>query len=243
VCENNVFAHLDNIKDFVENVKLILSDNGVFVIEAQYLLDTILGNTFDNIYHEHFSYYSVTSLNTFFKLNDMRIIDVKKVEGHGGSIRVYVQKSVGKMKVKSSVQNFINNEIKEKLHSFTTYKIFALRIKAKRVKIRELVLQIKKEGKNIIGYGAPAKATTSLNFYGLDNKHIDYVVEDNPLKVGKVIPGTKIPIVKTISFDKNAPDYIYILAWNYAKEIIDKIRLLKHSKIKFIIPAEEIEVI
>ncbi|MBU3924234.1 MAG: class I SAM-dependent methyltransferase, partial [Nanoarchaeota archaeon] len=237
VTANNVFAHLDDIKGFIDNTKKIMKDDGIFVLEAQYLLDTIKGGTFDNIYHEHHSYYSVIALDEFFKRNNMEIIKVKHIEGHGGSIQVYTQKKGGGNPISPSVSESIYKEISFGLKNFSTYQKFAENIYKKKEEVKELILRLKSEGKKIIGYGAPAKATTSLNFYGIDNSHIDYIIEDNPLKHGKIIPGVRIPIIGKESINES-PDYIYILAWNYAKEIMENNSFYRNQGTKFIVSGE-----
>ena len=243
VSANNVFAHLHDITGFIENVKEILKNDGLFVMEAQYILDTIKGNTFDNIYHEHHSYYSVLALNEFFKRNGMELIKVKHVEGHGGSIRVFVQKTGGGNIIDESVKRFLEQEVFFGLKDFSTYERFAENIYKKKDAVKEILARLKREGKKIIGYGAPAKATTSLNFYGIDNKYIDYIIEDNPLKRGKLVPGVKIPIRGRDSPDGPLPDYVYVLAWNYAEEIMMNNAFYADKGVKFIIPGERIEVL
>ena len=239
----NVFAHVKDIKDFTENVKLLLKDYGAFVIEAQYVLDTIRGLTFDNIYHEHLSYFSALSLNEFFKRNGMEIFKLERLDVHGGSIRVFVQKSGGRHIKDISVERFLNEERNLGLDKFSTYQNFAQKIMDKREKTRELLREIKSHGKRIVGYGAPAKATTSLNFYQIDNSYIDYIVEDNPLKYDKFVPGVKIPIRSKEYLSSNVPDFVYILAWNYTDEIIKNNLNLREKGVRFITSYPEIRII
>ncbi len=243
VTANNVFAHIADIKKFTKDVKDLLKDNGVLIIEVQYILDTIQQLTFDNIYHEHLSYFSVMSLNEFFNRQDMQIFRVEHINTHGGSIRVYIQKSKGKHVKDQSVSHFLEKERKFGLDKFETYKKFAETIQEKKDEIREFLAEIKNKGKKIIGYGAPAKATTLLNFYKIDNKFIDYIVDDNPLKHGMIVPGVRIPIKNREYIDKNIPDYIMILAWNFADEIIKKNAAYSKNGAKFIIPAPELKVV
>jgi len=234
VTSNNVFAHVGNIKDFTENVKDLLKDTGVFVIEVQYLLDTLNDLTFDNIYHEHVSYYSVHSITNFFKRMGMNVFRVEHVDTHGGSIRVFAQKKTGPYKIDASVDKFMKKEKRVGIDKFVTYKQFANKIYILREKIHAFTKKAKSEGKRIIGYGAPAKATTLLNFFKINHEHIDYIVEDNDLKVGKYIPGVHIPIVNKDILRTDTPDYVYILAWNFADEIIKNNKALA-KKSKFIV--------
>lgn len=243
VTANNVFAHVHNIKDLTKNVKKLLKENGVFVIEVQYLLDTIKNLTFDNIYHEHVSYFSVMSLAEFFKQQEMKIFKIEHVDTHGGSVRVYIQSKAGANQIDKSVIDFLEAERIFGLDKFEAYQKFASQINEAKEKIRAFTMKAKNEGKKIIGYGAPAKATTLLNFYNIGNEYIDYIIEDNPLKQGKTVPGVRIPIVGKQSLGTIYPDYIYLLAWNFADEIMKKNPGLSQNGAKFVIPSAEFRVI
>jgi len=240
---NNVFAHISDIKDVVKNVKSLLKEEGVFVIEVQYLLDNIKNLTFDNIYHEHLYYYGVLSLNEFFNKQEMEIFKVKHVDTHGGSLRVFVQKKGSKYAVDSSVDEMIRKEKEFGLYKIETYEKFAEKVYSIKEKLKEKLKEIKKQNKKIVGYGAPAKATTSLNFYGINKDYIDYIVEDNPLKHGLTVPGVRIPIASREELERNLPDYIVILAWNFAEEILRKNEALKEKGVKFIIPSPELKIV
>lgn len=243
ITANNVFAHVGNIKEFTRNVKTLLKDNGVFVIEVQYILDMIQKLTFDNIYHEHLSYFSILSLNEFFKKQDMGIFKIEHIDSHGGSIRVFIQKSTGKYPKDNSVNEFLEKEKLFGLDNFKVYQEFGEKLNDIRDKIRKFILKAKEEGKRIIGYGAPAKATTLLNFYNINNQFIDFIVEDNPLKHGKIVPGVRIPIKNKEDLNQNNPDYIFILAWNFAEEIIRKNNIYRERGAKFVIPSSELKII
>ncbi len=244
ITANNVFGHVNNIKDLIKNVKKILKEDGVFIIEVQYLLDTIKDCTFDNIYHEHLSYFSVITLTEFFRRQEMRVFKVEHINTHGGSIRVFIQRELGKHSIDKSVNDFLEREKRFGLDKFSTYEKFASKINELKDKMRDFTLKIKNEGKRIIGYGAPAKATTLLNFYKINNEYIDYIIEDNPLKQGKTVPGVRIPIISKQALDKIAPpDYVYLLAWNFADEIMQKNNFLKENGAKFVIPSAELKVI
>ncbi|MDE1848528.1 MAG: NAD-dependent epimerase/dehydratase family protein [Nanoarchaeota archaeon] len=243
ITATNVFAHVSDIHGFAENVKKLLKDDGIFVIEAQYLLDTLKGVTFDNIYHEHVSYYSILALENFFKKEDLEIFKVERFDVHGGSIRVFIQKSGGKQKRDTSVDTFLDNEKIFGLDKFSTYEQFAQNILNVKEKIREVIINLKGTGNKIVGYGAPAKATTALNFYQIDNRYLDYIVEDNPLKRGKIVPGIKIPIKGKDFLEIDPPDYIYVLAWNYTEEILKNNESQRNKGVKFIIPYPELKII
>lgn len=232
----NVFAHIDNIHEVAENVKLLLKKDGIFVIEFPYLIDMLEKMTFDIIYHEHLSYFSLTPLVYFFRKHGMEIFDVKNVDSHGGSLRVFVKKSEGKFAVRSPVTQMLEDEKKLGINEFRMYKKFADKVYMTKKKLVDFIKSIKKQGKSIAAYGAPAKGNTLLSFCGIGADCIDYIVEDNPLKIGLFTPGTHIPVVSSKMFDEKKPDYILILAWNFASEILAKTKRYSDMGIKFIIP-------
>jgi len=232
VTASNVFAHSNEIKSITENVFKLLKDDGCFIIEVQYLLDTIKDLTFDNIYHEHVNYWSVTSLNNFFNSLGLSVTNVKHIDTHGGSIRVYV-KRIGSI-IDKSVNKFLDEEKKFGILDKKTYDNFFLRIEeAKKNVINNLKL-LKQKGLKIVGYGAPAKATTLLNYFEIGTEYIDYIVEDNNLKHGKLIPGVKIPIYSKDVLESQRPDIIVVMAWNFFDEIKKNNQKLIDLGIKFI---------
>jgi nucleoside-diphosphate-sugar epimerase len=216
ILASNVFAHSDNLKEMAECMFKLLDKKGVIIIEVQYLLNTLKDLTFDNIYHEHYNYWSLTSLNNFFKQLNATIFRSEKINTHGGSIRIFISKEKNK-KIESSVKKILMEEKKFGIKKFRTYENFGKKV----YKIRENIIknfnELKKNGKKIIGYGAPAKATTALNFYGISNQ-IDFIVEDNSLKHNKFIPGVKIPI-KSKKFIKDNKNTMVVLAWNFFNDI------------------------
>jgi len=216
ILASNVFAHADNLKEMAECMIQLLSKKGTIIIEVQYLLNTLKDLTFDNIYHEHYNYWSLTSLINFFKQFQVKIFKAEKVDTHGGSIRIYIKKDKN-VKIDKSVNNLIKEEEKFGIKKFKTYQDFGEKV----YKIRENVIKnlkdLKKNEEIIVGYGAPAKATTALNFFGI-NKEIDYIVEDNKLKHKKFIPGVKIPIFSKDKISKKKP-VVLVLAWNFFNEI------------------------
>ena len=195
----------------------LLSKKGTIIIEVQYLMNTLKDLTFDNIYHEHYNYWSLTSLINFFKKFDSKIFRSEKVDTHGGSIRVYIKKDK-KTKIEKSVKQMLKEEERFGIKNFETYKKFGEKVYKIRENVRENLKKIRKDNKVIVGYGAPAKATTALNFFGI-SKEIDFIVEDNKLKHNKFIPGVKIPI-KNKSEIKDKRNTLIVLAWNFYKDII-----------------------
>ena len=216
ILASNVFAHSDKLKEMAECMLNLLSKKGTIVIEVQYLMNTLKDLTFDNIYHEHYNYWSLTSLVYFFYQFDAKIFRSEKIDTHGGSIRVYIKKDK-KVKIEQSVKKMLKEEEIFGIKDFKTYQKFGERV----YKIRENVLKnlkkLKDNNKIIIGYGAPAKATTALNFFGI-TKEIDFIVEDNKLKHNKFIPGVKIPIRNKTSI-KDKKNALLVLAWNFYNEI------------------------
>jgi SAM-dependent methyltransferase len=239
VTANNVFAHTDRIDDFVHDVKRLLKQGGILVLEVQYLLDTLKNLTFDNIYHEHVSYFSVLSLREFFRRRSMEIFDVVHVDTHGGSLRVFVQEKGGPFAVLPSVERFVDEERAFGLDKFETYEAFAQKIYDLRSKVLAYVREIKERRESLVAYGAPAKATTLLNFCGLGPAELEFVVDDNPLKQGRFIPGVNVPIRGRDALEAVPPDNVLILAWNFADEIIENNQHLRANGTRFLVPLPE----
>jgi hypothetical protein len=194
----------------------LLNKNGTIVIEVQYLLNTLKDLTFDNIYHEHYNYWSLTSLVNFFNQFNAKIFKAEKIDTHGGSLRVYIKK-VHKVKIENSVNKILKEEEKYGIKEYKTYQKFGEKVHKIRENTIENLKKIKKKNELVIGYGAPAKATTALNFFGV-TKEIDFIVEDNKLKHNKFVPGVKIPI-KNKDKIKNKKNTIVVLAWNFYQDI------------------------
>ncbi len=216
ILASNVFAHSDKLHEMAECMFKLLDKKGTIVIEVQYLLNTLKDLTFDNIYHEHYNYWSLTSLKNFFDGLNAKIYHSEKIDTHGGSIRIYVSKDKSK-KIDKSVLKFLQEEKKFGIKKFETYRKFGEKVYQIRANILKNINKLKKSQKKIIGYGAPAKATTALNFYGISDQ-IDFVVEDNSLKHNKFIPGVKIPI-KSKKTIKNNDNTMIVLAWNFFQDI------------------------
>ena len=216
ILASNVFAHSDNLKEMAECMIHLLSKKGTIIIEVQYLMNTLKDLTFDNIYHEHYNYWSLISLINFFKQFQVKVFKAEKISTHGGSIRIYIKKDKN-IKIEKSVKELIKEEEKFGIKDFKTYQDFGEKV----YKIRENVIKnlkiLKKNKETIVGYGAPAKATTALNFFGI-SKEIDYIVEDNKMKHNKFVPGVKIPIYSKDKILKKKP-LVLVLAWNFFKEI------------------------
>jgi nucleoside-diphosphate-sugar epimerase len=216
ILASNVFAHSDKLKEMAETMLKLLSKNGKIIIEIQYLLNTLQDLTFDNIYHEHYNYWSLTSLIYFFNQFDARIFRAEKINTHGGSLRVYISKDK-KTKIEKNVTALQKEEENFGIKRLKTYQKFGESVYQIKKNVTSNIKKLKKINKRIVGFGSPAKATTALNFFGLSNE-IDFIVEDNKLKQGKFVPGVGIPI-KNKSYIKDKNTTILVLAWNYFNEI------------------------
>ena len=216
ILASNVFAHSDKLKEMAICMLKLLSKKGTIIIEVQYLLNTLKDLTFDNIYHEHYNYWSLTSLVNFFSQFNSTIFKAERIDTHGGSLRVYIKKGK-KTKIENNVKELLNVEDNFGIKNYKTYQNFGKKINRLKENVIKNINQLKKNNKKIIGFGAPAKATTALNFFGISNQ-IDYVIEDNKLKHNKFIPGVLIQIKDKKNLkEKNA--LILVLAWNFYNEI------------------------
>ena len=216
ILASNVFAHSNELKIMAECMFKLLKDSGTIIIEIQYLVNTLRDLTFDNIYHEHYNYWSLTSLVNFFDNLGGKIFRAEKIKTHGGSLRVYVKKNT-KVKIEKNVLDLLNEEEKFGIKEFKTYQNFATQVYKIRDNVRKNISKIKSNNKKIVGYGSPAKATTALNFFGISNE-LDFIIEDNKLKQGKFLPGMKISIISKENL-KGKADYLLVLAWNFFDEI------------------------
>ena len=240
VLASNVFAHSDGLQSMTKNVFKILKPGGSFIIEVQHLLRTIEDGTFDNIYHEHVNYWSLISLNNFFSNLGYNIFDVEEIATHGGSIRVYVNEDKSP---NDNVKKLLQREIDFGLNKIDTYYNFFNIINERKKNLLDVLQKLNSDGKKIIGYGAPAKATTLLNFFNIDNTMLEYVIDDNKLKQGKIIPNVNIKIISKDDGYSMKPDYIVILAWNFYREIIKNNMELLNNGVTFIVPTQKIKMI
>ena len=233
ITATNVFAHIDNINQIVKNVLRTLDNDGIFITESHYLLPLIKTVQYDTIYHEHLRYYSVQSLNYLFKKHNLEIIHTKEISTHGGSIRVYAARK-GKYKISKSVKLQLKKENKGlNKKSFIQFKKNVVNSK---IKLFNIINKLKKEKKTIFGVGAPSRASTLINYIGLDQEIINCVLEINgSYKIGNYIPGTKIPILNENILKKNKPDYLLLFSWHIKNELKRNLKK-KGFKGKFIIP-------
>ena len=230
---NNVLAHVADLGGFVDGIRLLLKENGVAVIECPYLPDLLASCEFDTIYHQHLCYFSVIALDNLFAQHDLHLNDVQRTAIHGGSIRVFVSKQTGRT---SRVEDLIACEKDLGLDTDAPYERFAEQIHCVSTNLRSLVDRLKAEGKRLAGHGAAAKATTMMGVAKITNADLDYILDRNQHKHGWCMPGSRIPIVSPEHIKKCPPDYLLVLAWNFAEEIISEHAEYEASGGKFIVP-------
>jgi len=231
----NVFAHIDDLDDFMNGVKILLKSDGILVIEAPYLVNLFDNLEYDTIYHEHLSYLSVKPLKQFCEKYKMDLFDVEIQKIHGGTIRYFIGRK-GKHEISKNINKFLKLESTKKIYSDKKLKQFAKNVKDHRSKLLKLLFNLKKSGKTIVAISAPAKGNTLLNYCKIGTETIDYITEKNPMKIGKFSPGMHIPIFSDKKLISGKPDYALVLAWNFADEIMKNNHYFKSNKGKFIIP-------
>jgi C-methyltransferase C-terminal domain/Putative zinc binding domain len=236
---NNVLAHVPQINDFVAGVKVILASEGVATFEVQHLLKLMQGHQFDTIYHEHFSYLSLIAGMRIFANADLRVFDVELPETHGGSIRFFVCHAKSSHAETPNVRRVIEDEIAYGLNNDDTYIAWNESVKKTKRDLLELLIALKREGKSIAGYGAPAKAVTLLNYCGISRDFLDFTVDRAPSKQGRYLPGVRIPILAPEAILEARPDYVMILPWNLKAEIKAQMSEIKSWGGRFIVPVPE----
>ena len=239
---NNVYAHVPDINDFTLGMKVCLKDNGVITLEFPHLMNLIKHNQFDTIYHEHFSYLSLHSVNAIFKSSGLKIFDVDKLNTHGGSLRVYGCHAEDSRSVNESVTNLLLEETSSRLNTIETYKNFQSRAELAKDSFLEFLLMQKKNGKKVIAYGAAAKGNTLLNFAGIKTDLIQYVVDAAEAKQNKFMPGSHIPIVSPENLNSIKFDYIVILPWNLSDEIYNLLKDRVKNGTQFVTAIPELKI-
>ncbi len=222
ITATNVVAHIDDLHDLCEGIKILLKSDGIFICQFPYFVDLLDKNEFDTIYHEHLSYFAIRPLLKLFKKHELKIVNVKKTTIHGGSISVFITHEKSKYKPSNEVSEFVTAEKLKKLDRRSAYEDFGRRIKIIRRDIMAYLKRIKKEGKRIIGYGASAKGNVLLNYCKINTDLLDYIADSIPYKQGRFTPGTHIPIYSEARLEKETPDFALLLAWNFADEILQK---------------------
>ncbi len=241
---NNVLAHVPDIHDFVGGMKIVLKPQGFITMEFPHLLRLIEDNQFDTIYHEHFSYLSFLTVEKIFTEHGLTLFDVEEIPTHGGSLRIYARHSEDNSKpVSDRTKELRNREIAFGLDSMKTYTAFAEKVKETKRKLLSFLIKAKEDGKKIVGYGAPAKGNTLLNYCGVGTDFIDYTVDRSPYKQGQVLPGIRIPIFHPDKIKETKPDYLLILPWNIKEEIMDQMAHIRQWGGKFVVPIPGVKIL
>ncbi len=241
---NNVLAHVPDINDFVKGMKILLKESGTITMEFPHLLKLIEHNQYDTIYHEHFSYLSLYTVEKIFSQHDITIFDVEEIDTHGGSLRIYGRHSSETHRhLTPRLHELRDKEISLGINKLPLYKAFEKRVKSSKRKLLEFLINAKNEGNTVVGYGAPGKGNTLLNYCGIRQDFIDYTVDISPQKQGKFTPGTRIPILHPRMIEQTKPDYILILPWNLTTEITHKYSFISDWGGRFVIPIPEIRVL
>lgn len=235
LCATNVFAHINDLDAFMEATEKLLLKNGIFVFEAPYFLHLLEKLEYDTIYHEHLSYLSIKPLVKFFKRFGWNLFDIEETDIHGGSLRCFIARE-GQYPISPKIGKYLAQEEKKQIHSMEYLNRFAKKVKKHRKELKTMIINLKKKGKRVVALSAPAKGNTLLNYCKLDTDLLDYVTEKAESKIGKYTPGTHIPVFPDNYLLKNKPDYALILAWNFAKEIMENNQEFKKRGGRFIIP-------
>ncbi len=240
---NNVLAHVPDINDFVAGQKIVLDQSGVITIEFPHLMQLMENNQFDTVYHEHFSYLSLLTVEKIFATHGLVVFDVDEIPTHGGSLRIYARHDSDTDKaVTENVVALRQREIEFGLTDIPTYTAFSEQVKETKRKLLEFLIEAKRAGKRIVGYGAPAKGNTLLNYCGIRNDFLDYTVDLSPHKQGRYLPGTHLPIRDPEAIQQTRPDYVLILPWNLKDEIMEQMAHIREWGGQFVVPIPEVKV-
>ena len=241
---NNVMAQVPDLNDFVAGLKILLKPDGVITIEFPHLMQLVAGNQFDTIYHEHFSYFSFITVEKIFSAHGLTLFDMEELPTHGGSLRIYACHNDDTLKpVSARALALKQREQQAGLTELAYYAAFDEQVKETKRKLLEFLIEAKRAGKSVAGYGAPGKGNTLLNYCGIRTDFLDYTVDRNPYKRGKYLPGTHIPIYHPDKITETRPDYVLILPWNFKDEIIHQLAFIRTWGGQFVVPIPEVSVI
>ncbi len=240
---NNVLAHVPDINDFVAGMKILLQPDGVITMEFPHLLRLMEQNQFDTIYHEHFSYLSFYTVEKIFANHGLKMFDVQELPTHGGSIRIFVAHAEAQRPVEKRVETMRTLERERGLEEMPAYRAFAERVKETKRAFLQFLIEAKRSGKKIAGYGAAAKGNTLLNYCGVRADFVDYVVDKNPYKQNRFLPGTHIPIFGPEKIAETKPDYVLILPWNIKDEVTDQMKEIRSWGGKFVVAIPTVQVL
>jgi hypothetical protein len=241
---NNVLAHVPNLNDFVGGMKVLLGERGVITMEFPHLVQLMTHNQFDTIYHEHFSYLSFTTVERVFAHHGLTLFDVEELPTHGGSLRIYARHAADATKpVGPRVADLRRREEEFGITRLETYATFGERVRHTKRKLLAFLIGAKVQGKSVVGYGAPGKGNTLLNYCGIRTDFLDYTVDRSPHKQGRFLPGTRIPILSPDRIAETRPDYVLILPWNLKDEIVKQMAFVRDWGGKFVVPIPEVTVL
>ncbi len=243
IAGNNVLAQVPDLNDFVAGMQILLKPEGVITLEFPHLERLMAENQFDTIYHEHFSYFSFVTVEKMAARHGLKLIDVEELPTHGGSLRVYLAHESAAHRPSPAVAALLAREEAQGFLDLATYASFAEQVKRTKRKLLAALIAIKNEGKTIVGYGAPGKGNTLLNYCGIGTDFLDFTVDRNPYKHGRFTPGMHIPIRPVEALAEARPDYIFILPWNLKQEIIQQLTGSGAISAKFIVPIPEVIII
>jgi hypothetical protein len=243
IAGNNVLAQVPDLNDFVGGMAILLKPEGVITLEFPHLEKLMDENQFDTIYHEHFSYFSFTTIEFMANRHGLKLIDVEELPTHGGSLRVFLAHKASAHQPSGAVGALLAREAARGFREIATYSAFAEQVKATKRKLLAALIGIKDEGRTICGYGAPGKGNTLLNYCGIGPDFLDFTVDRNPYKHGRFTPGMHIPILPPEAIETAKPDYIFVLPWNLKQEITRQMRHVGDWGAKFIIPIPEVAII
>ena len=239
---NNVLAHVPNINDFVSGMKILLKANGVITMEFPHLMCLMNEHQFDTIYHEHFSYLSFMTVQRIFAANGLTLFDVEEIPTHGGSLRIYARHSENsRHTVSARVIDLLRHEIEYGLDNLDSYANFAPKCQEVRYTLLDFLIQAKRSGKHVVGYGAPGKGNTLLNYCGIREDLLQYTVDRSPYKQNMLLPGTHIPVFAPEKIAETQPDYVLILPWNLKDEIMEQMDSIRSWGGQFVVPIPEIK--
>jgi len=239
---NNVFAHAPNVNDFVSGLKILLQPKGRIILEFPYAIDFIEHTEFDTIYHEHVFYFTVTALQPLFARHGLEIYRVERLPIHGGSLRLFVSHT-GDHPIDNSVPNLLKDENRKGADSLRYYEGFANQVLEIKQALLDLLSKLRKDGKRVAAYGASAKGSTLLNFYGVGKDHLEFIADRSTYKQGRLTPGTHMPILPAEALLEKRPDYTLLLTWNFADEIMAQQKAYREKGGKFIIPIPKVTVV
>jgi 2-polyprenyl-3-methyl-5-hydroxy-6-metoxy-1,4-benzoquinol methylase len=241
---NNVLAHVPDVNDFVAGMKIVLKRDGVITMEFPHLLQLMANNQFDTIYHEHFSYFSFVTVENIFAKHGLTLFDVEELPTHGGSLRIYARHAEHDKPAESvNVESLRKREIGAGMTALATYEKFSKNVRDTKRNLLDFLIRAKREDKSMVGYGAPAKGNTLLNYCGIRTDFLDYTVDRSPHKQGLFLPGTRIPVHAPDRIRQTRPDYILILPWNIKDEVIEQMSHVREWGGKFVVPIPRVEVI